>query len=297
MIKIAIIINAYRKQSEEVNKLIQRLTKSQEIESIIYRTQQQKDAVHFAKECCEQFIDVIVAVGGDGTVNEVVNGIMQYNQHVPAIAVIPNGTGNDFVRSLKLKCDLAQFYTALLDNAFTTVDVGQIEYDDKKQYFLNIGDVGFGGKVVQVLDKQRAYMGGKASYALAILKSFIGYRRPILQIVGDNFYYEGVVLLVAFCNGSIFGDGIVINPFANMCDGKLNITLFGKVSLLDYIRNLKNLRKGIPINHSEAKYFETSYLEIKLIHGKAVAETDGEYLPTGNLKVSLMKNKLEILNY
>jgi diacylglycerol kinase (ATP) len=297
MIKVAIIINAYRKQSEQVNKLLQKCIKSVDMDTIVYKTQGQKDAINFAIECCENKMDVIIAVGGDGTVNEIVNGIMIGDCHLPKLAIIPNGTGNDFVRSMHLNCDLSQFYDAILNNDYQTVDVGQIEYEDKKRYFVNIGDVGFGGKVVQVLDKQRSYMGGKASYALAILKSFIRYRRPVLQIVGDNFQYEGIVLLVAFCNGSIFGDGIVINPFAKMNDGKLSVTLFGKVSLLDYVRNIKALKAGKPIIHHEAKYFETSYLEIKIIQGKAVTETDGEYLPHGNLKVSIAKTKMEVLVY
>jgi diacylglycerol kinase (ATP) len=297
MLKVAIIVNAYRKQSEHVNKAIEKCVKSSEMNTIVYKTQGQKDAINFAIECCENRMDVIIAVGGDGTVNEIVNGIMKGNYHVPKLAIIPNGTGNDFVRSMQLTCDLDKFYESLLINNYRSVDIGQIDYEDKKRYFVNIGDVGFGGKVVQVLDKQRDYMGGKASYALAILRSFIGYRRPILQIVGDNFYYEGVVLMVAFCNGSIFGDGIVINPFAKMDDEKLSITLFGKVSLFDYVKNLKSLKQGKPIDHPEVNYFESSFLEIKIIHGKAVTETDGEYLPCGTMKVSLVKTKMDVLVY
>lgn len=297
MIKVAIIINAYRKQSDHIRSIIQKCVKSKQIDTIVYTTEGQNDAMNFAIESCENRMDIIVAVGGDGTVNEIINGIMQGTIHVPKLAVIPNGTGNDFVRSMGLKCDLNQFLEALINERYQSVDIGQIEYEDNIRFFLNIGDVGFGGKVVQVLDKQRSYMGGKASYALAILRSFIGYRRPVLQLIGDDFHYEGIVLIVAFCNGSIFGDGIVINPFANMNDGKLSVTLFGKVSLLDYVRNLKSLKSGKPIDHPEARYFETSHLEIKIIHGKAVTETDGEYLPHGNLKVSMAKSKIDVLVY
>jgi len=297
MIKVAIIINAYRKRSERIQTVIQTCVKSKLIDTIVYTTTGQNDAKNFAIESCENKMDIIVAIGGDGTVNEIVNGIMTSNMHIPKLAVIPNGTGNDFVRSMQLKCDLTAFYDAIISESYQMVDVGRIDYNDQKQFFVNIGDVGFGGKVVQVLDKQRSYMGGKASYALAILRSFIGYRRPVLQILGDNFQYEGIVLIVAFCNGSIFGNGIVINPFAKMNDGKLSVTLFGKVSLLDYVRNLKSLKSGKAIDHPEAKYFETSNLEIKIIHGRAVTETDGEYLPHGNLKVSIAKAKLEVLVY
>jgi YegS/Rv2252/BmrU family lipid kinase len=274
MIKVAILINAYHKQAEKVNRLVQKCVESDKMTTVVYKTQGQKDATNFAIECCKNKMDVIIAVGGDGTVNEIVNGIMIGDCHKPKLAIIPNGTGNDFVRSMQLTCDLDQFYDALLTGNYRTVDVGQIDYEDKKRYFVNIGDVGFGGKVVQVLDKQRNYMGGKASYALAILRSFIGYRRPVLHIVGDNFQYQGIVLMIAFCNGSIFADGIVINPFAKMDDGRLSITLFGKVSLLDYLKNLKSLKQGKPIAHPEVHYFESSYLEIKRINGIAETKMD-----------------------
>ncbi len=103
--------------------------------------------------------------------------------------------------------------------------------------------------------------------------------------------------MVAICNGTIFGDGLIINPFAKIDDGKLNITLLGKVKLLDYIKNLNNLKSGKVINHPEAKYLETEKIEIKVIKGKVSSELDGEFLDEGNQIISVVKGGIKLLDF
>lgn len=213
------------------------------------------------------------------------------------LVILPNGTGNDFVRGTNLSLNYDCFLDALIANETRPVDVAKIESSIGNCYFINIADVGFGGKVVQILDRQRRFLGGKTSYALAILKAFIGYRRPILKIKTPDCTFEGSVLMVAVCNGTIFGDGLIINPFAKINDGKLNITLLGKVSLLDYIKNLNNLKSGKVINHPEATYFETEKIEISVVDGRAVSEVDGEYLASGNLAISVIPARISLLIY
>lgn len=160
---------------------------------------------------------------------------------------------------------------------------------------MNIADVGFGAAVVEVLNKQRKYLGGKASYALAILRTFLGFKTPILTIESPSLTYHGPVFMIAFCNGDMFGDGLYIHPGAKVNDGQLNITLLKKIGLMDYVRNLKNLKTGLQINHPEAHYFQENELKISVSQGKAVTETDGEHLPTAEINVSIMPMALELL--
>jgi diacylglycerol kinase (ATP) len=101
--------------------------------------------------------------------------------------------------------------------------------------------------------------------------------------------------MVAFCNGDMFGDGLYIHPGAKVNDGVLNITLLKKIGLLDYVRNLKNLKTGKRINHPEAFYFCDNEISMKVTKGKAVAETDGEHLPTAEIKVSIVPSALRVL--
>lgn len=297
MLKVAFIINSARKLTREVQEILNECQNSPALDVHRFDTRKQKDAIDLAFDCAQNEFDYVVAVGGDGTVNEVVNGLLKSEKSTPILAVLPNGTGNDFIRGTTLKRNLADFIQSLIEKKTIPIDVAKLQADNKNYYFINIADVGFGGKVVQILDKQRRFIGGKASYALAILRTFIGYRKPILEITTDDFHFIGPVLMVAICNGSIFGDGLTINPYAKLDDGKLNITLLGKVTLFDYVRNLTNLKKGQPIIHPEAKYLEAKNVRIKVVKGNAVTEMDGEFLNTGNITIENVPMQINLLSY
>ncbi len=291
---IAFIINGARRLNLNIQRIIDQCSVHPSFEVCIEKTTQAKEANDLATKLSDEGIDLIVAVGGDGTVNEVMSGMMRANQK-PLLAIIPNGTGNDFYRSAFNNSTHGDFFVALKNPCAMSVDVGKIESDYGTQYFLNIADVGFGAAVVEILNKQRKYLGGKASYALAILRTFLGFKTPHLSIQSASYSYTGPVFMVAFCNGDMFGDGLYIHPGAKVNDGVLNITLLKKIGLMDYVRNLKNLKTGKRINHPEAFYFSDNELCIKVTKGKAVTETDGEHLPTAEIRVTIVPSAIQLL--
>jgi diacylglycerol kinase (ATP) len=292
--QIAFIINGARRLNLNIQRIIDQCSDIPSFQVHIVKTTRAKEASELSTKFSEQGIDLIVAVGGDGTVNEVMNGMMRANRK-PLLAIIPNGTGNDFYRSAFNNSTHGDFLSALKNPKLMTVDVGKVQSALGTQYFLNIADVGFGAAVVEILNKQRIYFGGKASYALAILRTFLGFKTPHLSIQSATYQYSGPVFMVAFCNGDMFGDGLYIHPGAKVNDGVLNITLLKKIGLLDYVRNLKNLKTGKRINHPEAFYFCDNEISMKVTKGKAVAETDGEHLPTAEIKVSIVPSALRVL--
>lgn len=297
MLKIAFIINGARKLTNPVNELIQQCKTHQQLDVYQFVTNESKEAIQFTKACVEKNFDVLIAVGGDGTINEVVNGILQNENKIPILGIIPMGTGNDFVRSSNLNYNHTDFINSLLERKTTTIDIAAIESNEITRYFANIADIGFGGKVVQIIDKQRKYIAGKSSYSLAILRSFLFFRKPTLSIHTENFEYSGPVMMVAICNGSVFGNGLVINPQAKINDGLLNITLLGNVSIFDYIKNVGKLKKGQKIDHPEVKYLEAKEITIKIIKGNAMAEMDGESFECGDIKIKLLPEKIKLLEY
>ena len=241
--------------------------------------------------------DVLVSVGGDGTFNELINGWFANPHAKSVVAVLPNGTGNDFYRSAKLNCVGEKFIHSIVNEVHHPIDVAKLFNERYTRYFANIADIGFGGKVVFVLEKQRKLFKGKIAYGLAILRTFLGYRPPKLSIKWDNGEFTGSVFMMAICNGELFGDGLYIHPGALIHDGKLNITLLKKIGLLDYIKNLSNLRKGIHIDHPEATYFTTQHLTIQDIEGNASMECDGETVEEMNVSIELVHNKIRLLGY
>lgn len=296
-IRVAFILNGSRKLTAKVQDLISLCEKESTFTVQMLFTSHVKEAVLFAHRCSQEEVDFVVAVGGDGTVNEVLNGIMSYSGKKPALAIVPNGTGNDFVKGTGFQLNSSNFVEVLKSHSTQQIDIAQLKTSTKTLYFINIADVGFGGKVVEILSRQRKLFGGKFSYVLAILRAFFMYRKPLLEIQTSDFFTTGPVLMIAVCNGSIFGNGLTINPYAKINDGKLNITLLGKVTLFDYVKNLSKLKLGKQIIHPEVKYLETEKISIKVLDGMAVSEMDGEYLADADIEISILKNALQLIEY
>jgi diacylglycerol kinase (ATP) len=297
MIKIALIINGAQKLKREAKKLIHYCDEHHQIDSTIYVTKETKEATTIAYNAAKEYPHAIIAIGGDGTINEILNGIMKFEGPKPFLGIIPNGTGNDFVRSAKLKLSSADFISALLTSKTQEIDVLKISTEHLMKYFINIADIGFGGKVVEIMNKQRKFLKGHFAYNLAILTGFLTFRRPIITIKTADFFYKGSVLMAAICNGSIFASGITINCFAKLDDNKINITLFGKLTVFHYLYYLPRILRGKPINHQQVTYLETEYVEIEQSGEKGFAEIDGELLEGKLFKIMILPKAIKLLVY
>lgn len=239
----------------------------------------------------------LLCVGGDGTFNSLVNGVCTHpnTSFQPIVGVIPNGTGNDFYRSAGFDQKI-DFVALVQQGRFISLDIGLIETENEKRYFANVADIGFGGAVVLELQKFRKNFGPNFSYGLAIIKTFFNYKKPYVIIESPAYSYSGALLLAAFCNGNIFADGLYIHPGAKINDGKLKLTLLGKVSLLDYLKNVLRVKRGEKVKHKEAFYLEVQTpLEIVCKETSLHGETDGEYLSGKHFKIDLFANKLKLL--
>lgn len=249
--------------------------------------------IHSLQQTCTH----LIGVGGDGTFNVLVNGVCSHPNPAfrPILGVLPNGTGNDFYRSAGFQ-STHDFFEKIQSGTFDLFDVGKVQTEVETRYFANITDIGFGGAVVLELQNFRTRFGANFSYGLAIIKTFLNYKRPQVVIKTTDFIYEGELLLAAFCNGSIFGDGLYIHPGAQIDDGQLKLTLLGKVSLFDYVKNVLRVKRGKKIKHPEAHYLNISYpVQLKSKAGVLHAETDGEYISGQAFTIDLDVRKLKLL--
>lgn len=260
-------------------------------------SKQEKELVTIAKENASS-VDMIVGIGGDGTINEIINGLLQSEiSALPVLAIIPCGTGNDLYQSSffqTFQYDL--FIDAITNPQYILSDVGKMVTEHETRYFMNVADIGFGGSVVLSLSEFRQKYGPRFSYGLAILKTFIGFKRPQVSLTAGSFSYTGELLLAAACNGSIFGNGLHIHPGASISDGKLNMTILAKVSLLDYLLNVLKVKRGKRIKHPEAHYFESNALTLTATE-ELHAETDGEYIHGKSFEIAIIPQRLKVLSY
>lgn len=239
--------------------------------------------------------DIIIAVGGDGTCNEVINGLMITPNPKIIFGVIPNGTGNDFVRNFP-PFDPYSFVTSIVEGSLRRIDLGKINFGESSRYFINVADIGFGASVIETLNRQRmGGINGKMSYNLAILRTFFKYRKPVLKVYNEDFEFEGKSLMIVFSNGTTFGSGLQIYPEAKLNSGKLGLAVIGDVSLFEYAKNLGNLKEGRKIDHPQVKYHEFKKIHVSTTEKDLCVETDGEIAGRSSITVEVMPNVLQII--
>ena len=292
--KVTIIINGKRSLKRDAKLVIEQLQSLADLKVIIQKTQGPKEAIELARKAANTS-NIIISVGGDGTNNEVLNGIMlSENPHIP-LALLPNGTGNDFMKMLP-DFRIDDFIEAVKQCRINSVDCGVLLSEDKKIYFLNIADVGFGAEVVRIMDDQRKKnMGGKFSYSVAIVRAFFNFRKPKIRLSFNGKMIESKLLMTVFANGSNFGHGIGIYPDASLSSGKLGLTIIGNINLMTYVKYLKKLKRGVKIEHPEVQYSSFENLSIELIEGKMNTEADGEFIQDKIVEVRVLPKAVNLI--
>jgi diacylglycerol kinase (ATP) len=247
-----------------------------------------------ATEICKALspdVELIVAVGGDGTINECVNGIMQLS-HKPALAVLPFGTGNDFVKSALTYENHEQFIQARDQGKVKSIDVGQMDYNGSSEYFINIADAGMGPFAVKLMEKSPGWLPGKVKFSQAILRSLLLYKKGELAVESEGFGWKGVAYAIIVANGKYFGGGLGIAPSAELDSGIFEGVIIGDVSTADYIKQVSRLRKALPLNHPEVTYFKAKELSIT---GVGAMEKDGELGNELPVKITCLPQAMNLL--
>lgn len=274
-----------RRLSGQVSALQSRLTGSR---VTISESGYPGQAVALAAAACERS-DCLVAVGGDGTLNEVLNGCMRARASrpdlpLPVIGVLARGTANDFIRSIGLQGSTDELCSLLQSGATRTIDVGRLRCRDAageslERYFFNVADVGIGARVVERLGVTGKNLGSNLSYLRAIISSFFSYRHVQLELRSDGgLEWRGRSLLLVAANGRYFGSALCVAPDARLDDGRLSFTLVGNAGIFDFLKNYGRLKKGLPLDHPEALYHSAGNLSVDSPGPPAPVEADGEFM-------------------
>lgn len=226
--------------------------------------------------------DLIISVGGDGTLNEVINGLNLENKN--KVAVLPIGTGNDFASNFKygksVKDNLIRI--SKYRNNLVSVDIGSVEFQDKEKtvkntLFINSLGIGFDAYVAY-LNQNNKLLSGMSSYIVAVFRALTNLDNIKMDIGLSEMNIDGEKLLLAIGNGKTSGGGFYLNPNAKIHDGFLDLTVIDKInSRLRLIRKLPlalfNKIETIP----EVSMYKFKILEIDLERPYYV-HTDGEII-------------------
>ncbi|HEX2193925.1 MAG TPA: diacylglycerol kinase family protein [Candidatus Limnocylindria bacterium] len=225
-------------------------------EARVLETREAGHAEQLAAAAAELGHDRVVAVGGDGTVQEVLNGLMAGigGDRRPALGVVPGGSGNDLSRSLGLPRDPIAALPVALGAELRPLDVGRGSRNGGVRHFATAGGAGFDAQVAHTMSgRPHRWQRGAAGYLVATLNQLRAFRNRDLRVRMETDAgpreMEGRFLFVCFANGAYYGGGMQIAPDAELDDGWLDVCLVGDISRLGALRELPGIYRAAHVNH------------------------------------------------
>jgi diacylglycerol kinase (ATP) len=260
----------------------------------VVETRERGHAERMAAAASDLGHDRIVVVGGDGTIHEVVNGIMSDgglpSDRRPSLGIIPAGSGNDLARDLEMAIDPIGALPVAFGEAERTIDVARA--DDNRgrvRHFIVAGGVGFDAQVAHVMFGHRMpWQKGRAGYFLSAFIELMRFRNRRLRLTlrgtEGEVETERVSLLIAFANGPYLGGGMQICPGAEIADGLIDLCVAGDLNRLEALRLLPGMYKGAHLGHPKVEFLRAASVQFD---GDAdtLVHLDGE--PFGNIPLTV----------
>jgi YegS/Rv2252/BmrU family lipid kinase len=261
------------------------------------------EATQLAEFAVSQGAQTVVCVGGDGTLNEVINGLMQEqgprNPQVQ-LGFIPNGTGCDLRKTLLIPSDPEEALKVIQEGRARPMDLGRLTYKDHKgetktRYFHNLTSFGLGGEVDERVNRSGKKLGGFLSFIIATLVSLVLYEKKRIRLKVDEHFEEDVVVLnVAVANGQYHGGGMCVAPGADLSDGMFHVTIIGELSLPEVLYNLPKLYNGKILQVKQVRSLTGKIVEA-FSEARVLLDVDGEQPGCLPVKIEIIPSALRIL--
>ena len=234
--------------------------------------------------------DALGAVGGDGTLHQVVNGLLRAPAETrPPMGVIPCGRGNDFARTLGIT-DLDTACAALAKGLRRRVDVGRTEAG----VFLGVAGAGFDSQVARRAQQGTGLLSGAAAYVYAVLRTLAAFEPVHARVTYQDGRYEGPITFAAVGNTGLYGGGMRIAPLASIEDGLLDLCLVKEVSRTTLLRMLPRVFSGGHLNHPQVFYAKTQWVGIESNEPMEVF-ADGEFMQPVPVRIEVLPAALEVI--
>jgi len=266
---------------------IERALASHEGRSEILVTGGPGHAATLARAAHGEGVDVIAVVGGDGTLNEVVQAYVGPDGEPrpgPDLALIPCGTGGDFRRTMGVPTDVDVAIARATSGTRRAIDLGVLRFEPHAgqspiRAFINVASFGLSGAVDAIVKDIPGILGGKAAFFLATVRAMARYKNPAVRVkVDGNLWFEGPSMTVAMGNGRFFGGGMMITPDADPSDGKLSVVSLGDLSKSKAVGFTSKIYSGTHVKEFGVLSTSGARVEAEPMHAWAdvLLDVDGE---------------------
>jgi YegS/Rv2252/BmrU family lipid kinase len=261
-------------------------------------TKERGQAIAVTRELLEQGFGTIIAVGGDGTVNEVANGFFRDGRPVregARLGVLPRGTGGDFRRGFGLPAQLEKAIDIVAQGRSRRIDMARAVFRGGERLFINLTSFGMGGEVAARSRNVLSPLSGKLAFLYATANVLFRYRPKTVRLRLDGRDAgEHAILNIAVGNGPFHGGGMHVCPRASMDDGLLEVTVIHHLGLLQLARDLPVLYSSDIYRHPKTRHFRAQRIQA-FCDEVASIEVDGEPLGSLPLEITVMPRAIDVL--
>ncbi|KAI0499985.1 sphingoid long-chain bases kinase 2, mitochondrial [Dendrobium catenatum] len=264
------------------------------------------EAMDITREAIRGGADAVIAVGGDGTLHEVVNGFFWAGKpicalergsiHATTLGLIPLGTGSDFARTYGWKNDPHQAIDRIAKGFRSKIDIGLMTLSGGEQhYFINVADIHLSAKAGYYASKYKSF--GNFCYVLGALRAFIGHHNQDLKIKVNGQDWEVYDKVTALCigNAKFFGGGMKIVPTADPCSGDLEVVILQDFKWYDFVFKLYKLYNGSHLSEKSVYSTSVKSIEVAMVEGNGdiYVQSDGEHLGFLPVKCSILPSVID----
>jgi diacylglycerol kinase (ATP) len=269
-------------------------------------TEKPLQAIEITREAIRSGHELIIGVGGDGTMNEIANGFFDRQLLInpeTTLGIVPSGTGSDLTKSLKIPAGLKDALKVITQGSSVQIDVGRVTFrssagPEMERFFLNVADFGVGGEVVKQVNQRRLERKA-SSYVRCLVKTMMNYRsrKVRIRVDGDELP-EGEYLIGAVANGRIFGKGMKFAPHAKLDDGQFDIILVKSMSFGEFCRHGWKIFFGKHLSHPKIQFIRGRTVEaFSSDQEDVLLELDGEQLGSLPAHFEILPRHLLVKGY
>jgi len=296
------IVNPTSGNGKSLKKLnlIKKYFKKYKITVTIILTEYTHHEKILVKQAIKEGFTKFISVGGDGTLHHIVNGIMQQNiiqTNLIKVAVIPVGTGNDWVKTYQIPNKIEQAISLIKKENTIYQDIGKIKIFNNNNnitYFNNLAGIGFDGFIVKRISTYKKL--GSIAYLLGGLTSFFTYKKSNLIVYIGNTKIESKIFMISVGLCKYSGGGMQLTDYKNHKNGLFDITLIKNITLKKVLIHIKKLYNGKIIHLKEVENIQEESIKIKVLQKPLpYIQADGELLGQGSLEISIIKNAIQFV--
>jgi diacylglycerol kinase (ATP) len=286
--RVRVILNPNAAAGAALRRLgaIEECLRRYELSHEIVLTNSAGHATELARAAVSDGVDVLVAVGGDGTLNEVVQAYLDAKGEPvkgPDLAIIPIGTGGDFKRTLGLSGAIDEAVARVRHGTRRPIDLGILRLvshagGERVQAFVNIASFGIGGQVDALVNGTK-WLGGKAGFFMATVRAMATYKNASVRVrVDGTTWFEGPIFNVAIANGRFFGGGMMIAPQADPSDGRFELVSIGDITRTEAVGLSNKIYKGAHLAADGVRVSTGTRVEAEPMHpwASVLLDVDGE---------------------